>query len=613
MIMSSNDERLSTILLPAKKDPSYLNLWSAYKKIQALNLRASKDDPKSLHIAVIGSTTLEPLAACLDVKVRIAGFSVETYVGGFNTYRQEVLDKTSELYRAAPDVIILSIDAWSILDKLFIANYVRMSNKDRRSIQKQVISDIKSIVESLETNTSAIVLVNNFVVPVFSPFGIADNKQEIGLRQFFSELNITLIQNLQKNARSFVVDLDAVAGDFGKSRITNWNTWYRGSIPFSEHFTPVLADEYLRYILAMKGQTKKCIVLDLDNTLWGGIIGEDGIEGIKLGNTSPGIEYVEFQKILLGLYNRGVILAICSKNNYEDAMKVFREHPYQVLKEEHFAAMRINWQNKSANLEELAAEINIGLDSMVFLDDNPIERAQVSQVHPEVLVVDMPENPRLFRNMLEHLNVFDVLSLTKEDLTRGEMYAGKRKRSELEKSAISIEDFLRTLELKVRVNEVSDFDTPRVVQLIGKTNQFNMTTRRYTDAEINDFRKSKDAAVYSMAVQDRFGDEGVVAAAIIQKKNDDWLIDSFLMSCRVIGRSVETAMLAKIIEDARKAKASRIIGEFIPTKKNVPAEDFYRRHGFIASTTSRENVSSWILTLDDQTVDVPEWIELIEE
>jgi FkbH-like protein len=613
MIMSGTDERIQNILAPAKKDPSYLNLWSAYKKIQALNLNFSKKDPKALRLAVIGSTTLEPLAACLDIKARIAGFNVETYVGGFNTYRQEVLDKNSELYKAATDIIILSIDAWSILDKLFIAKYIRMSSKERKSLQKEVISDIKSIVDELEASTSAIILVNNFVVPVFTPLGIADNKQDIGLRQFFSELNISLVQSLQNNARSFVVDLDAIAGDFGKSRIINWNTWYRGSIPFSEHFTPILADEYLRYILAMKGQTKKCIVLDLDNTLWGGIIGEDGIEGIKLGNTAPGIEYVEFQRTLLGLYNRGIILAICSKNNYEDAIKVFREHPYQVLKEEHFAAMRINWQNKSANLEELAAEINIGLDSMVFLDDNPVERAQVSQVHPEVLVVDMPENSRLFRDMLEHLNVFDVLSITKEDLTRGEMYAGKRKRSELEKSATSIEDFLRTLELKVRVNEVSDFDTPRVVQLIGKTNQFNTTTRRYTDAEINSFRKSRDIAVYSMAVQDKFGDEGVVAVAIIRKKNGDWLIDSLLMSCRVIGRSVETAMLAKIVADARKAKASRIIGEFIPTKKNLPAEDFYKRHGFGMPTTSTENVTSWTLNLDEQTVDVPEWIELIEE
>jgi FkbH-like protein len=363
----------------------------------------------------------------------------------------------------------------------------------------------------------------------------------------------------------------------------------------------------------LKSRTKKCIVLDLDNTLWGGIIGEDGIEGIKLGNTAPGIEYLDFQRSLLGLYNRGIILAICSKNNYDDAIKVFQEHPFQILKEEHFAAMRINWQNKATNIAELAKEINIGLDSIVFFDDNPVERSIVSQAHPEVLVVDMPKNPRLYRETLENLEVFDVLSLTKEDMARGEMYAGKRKRAELETSMESIEDFLRTLEMKVRIKPVDDFDTPRVVQLIGKTNQFNLTTRRYTDAEVQKFREGDSSIVYSMAVTDKFGDEGVVGVVIVKQKNEDWWIDTFLMSCRVIGRSVETAMLAKIVKDARAQGASRIIGEYIPTKKNPPAAKVYEDHGFGMSTETDEGGTRWTLNLETDTVDVPEWIELSEE
>jgi FkbH-like protein len=604
---------MDEILESVRKDQSYLNLWSAYKKIQALNLPIPEDDKNTIRIAVIGSTTLEPLAACLDVKSRLEGFLVETYVGGFNTYRQEIIDSNSDFHRSKPDVVVLSIDAWSLLDKNFISLFVRMNEKDRKATQENLIDDVFSVVSSLESNTSAIILVNNFIVPVFSPFGIVDNKQELGLRRFFVNINNELAEKLEKSSRAFLVDLETTASSFGKSRIVNWNTWYRGSVPYSEEFTPILADEYIRYIRALKGRTKKCIVLDLDNTLWGGIIGEDGIEGIKLGNTAPGIEYVDFQRSLLSLYNRGVILAVCSKNNPDDALKVFREHPSQILKEEHFAAMRINWQNKAANIAELAEEINIGLDSMVFLDDNPVERAQVSQAHPEVLVVDMPKNPRLYRVMIENLHVFDVLSLTKEDMARGEMYAGKRKRTELEKSASSMEDFLRTLELKVKINEVTDFDTPRVVQLIGKTNQFNLTTRRYTGAEVNELRDSKDAAVYSMAVHDKFGDEGVVGVAIVRKKSGEWWIDSLLMSCRVIGRSVETALLAKIVADARKAQTKRIIGEYIPTKKNPPASDLYERHGFGMPTTSGENVTTWVLDLEETTIDVPEWIELTEE
>ncbi|MFX1579189.1 MAG: HAD-IIIC family phosphatase [Promethearchaeota archaeon] len=603
---------IEEILRPVREDPTYLNLWSAYKKIQNLDLSPT-EEADSINLAVIGSSTLEPLAACIDVKTRLEGFHTSTFVGDFNTYRQEALDTDSSLYKAKPEVIVLSVDAWSVLEQQFQAIFVRASEKERSSFQKDLVNSVASVIDILEKNTSALILVNNFVVPMFTPLGIVDNKQKTGLKQFIKGANLALSERFMNSNRVFIVDLDSISSDFGKSRIRNWNTWYRGSVPFSEDFTPVLADEYLRYIRALRGRTKKCIVLDLDNTLWGGIIGEDGIEGIKLGNASPGIEYVDFQRSLLSLYNRGVILAICSKNNYDDAIKVFQEHPAQVLKEEHFAAMRINWQNKTSNLVELAKEINIGLDSMVFFDDNPVERAQVSQTLPEVLVVDMPKNPRLYRETLENLKVFDVLSLTKEDLVRGEMYAGKRKRAELEQSAASIEDFLRTLDLTVKIQPVTDFDTPRVVQLIGKTNQFNLTTRRHTDAAVREFRESKDAIVYSMAVSDKFGDEGVVGVAIVKMKDKDWRIDTLLMSCRVIGRTVETALLARIVAAARAAKAERIIGEYIPTKKNAPAADVYEKHGFEMSGKIDNNGTTWTLNLDATTIDFPDYIKLQED
>ncbi len=610
--MTGTNQDIEAILQPVRENPTYLNLWSAYKKIQNLELPVS-DENDSLSLAVIGSSTLEPLAACIDIKTRLEGFQTRTFIGGFNTYRQEALDTNSLLYKAEPDVIVLSVDAWSVLDQTFLATFVRSSEKSRLSMQKDLVNSVASVIEVLEKNSSALILANNFIVPVFSPLGIVDIKQKTGLKQFIVGANSALAEKFMKSNQVFIVDLDSNSSDFGKSRITNWNTWYRGSVPFSEDFTPVLADEYLRYIRALRGRSKKCIVLDLDNTLWGGIIGEDGIEGIKLSTSSSGIEYVDFQRGLLSLYNRGVILAVCSKNNYDDAIKVFQEHPAQVLKEEHFAAMRINWQNKAANIADLAKEINIGLDSMVFFDDNPVERAHVSQTLPEVLVVELPKNPRLYRETLENLNVFDVLSLTKEDLVRGEMYTGKRKRAELEQSAGSIEDFLRTLDLNVKIQPVNDFDTPRVVQLIGKTNQFNLTTRRHTDADVRQFRESKDAIVYSMAVTDKFGDEGVVGVAIVKIKDNDWWIDSLLMSCRVIGRSVETALLAKIVADARAAKAKRIIGEHFPTKKNPPAADFYEKHGFGMPAETENNGTSWILNLDTDTVEVPDWIELHEE
>ncbi|MHA1959307.1 MAG: HAD-IIIC family phosphatase [Candidatus Thorarchaeota archaeon] len=611
--MGDTDKAIEELLDSVRDNPSYLGFWSIYKKIERLEKSPPEDDSKIIRLGVIGSSTLEPVAACLDVMIRLEGFFPQTFIGGFNTFRQEALDQASQLHKENRDVIVLAVDAWSLLDQLFLSSFPKMSDKERESEQKRIVNDIAAVAKELEKTTTALILVNNFVVPLFSPLGIADSKQKVGIKDFFVGANKSLAEEFRDKNRILIVDLDSMASAHGKTRVVNWNTLYRGSVPFSEGFTLLVAEGYMRYVRALRGLSKKCIVLDLDNTLWGGVIGEDGIEGITLGNTSPGIEYVDFQRVLLSLHNRGIILAVNSKNNFDDAITVLREHPYQVLREEHFAALRINWQNKPTNLIELAQEINIGLDSMVFIDDSPVEREQVRQSLPEVMVVDLPENPRLYRQTLESLDVFDVLSLTKEDMARGQMYVGKRKRAELERDAGSLDDFLRTLALKVLIQPVSDFDTPRVVQLIGKTNQFNLTTRRYTDAQIQEYRSSDESTVYSMAVTDKFGDEGVVGVAIVKSRNGDWIIDSFLMSCRVIGRSVETALLARIVLDARAAGASRIIGEYIPTKKNPPASDLYKRHGFGMPATDETDVTSWILNLDEQTVETPDWIEIREE
>jgi len=599
------------VLRTVREKESYLSHWNAYKRIQRITVEPPEDRNLTVKTVVMGSSTLEPLGACLDIKLRLIGLYPASKVGGFNTYRQEALDKSSLVYNFKPDVIVLSIDPWSLLEKTFLQSFPRLDDNDRLSSQQKLVDDVVSIAETLNKNSSALVLVNNFLVPIFTPLGVIDNKQKIGLRDFFAGANSDLVDRFRKNKSVFVVDIDVVASEFGKSRIVDWNTYYRGSVQFSGDFILALADEYVRYVSALKGKVRKCIVLDLDNTLWGGIIGEDGLEGIKLGNTSPGLEYTEFQRILLSLYNRGIILAVNSKNNYEDAIEVLREHPYQILREEHFAAFRINWENKVTNMVELAEEINIGLDSMVFFDDNPIEREQIRQSLPEVHVVDLPDNPQQYKTTLERLRIFDVLSLTKEDIARGEMYVGKRKRTELERSESSIESFLYSLEIRVKIEQANEFTLPRIVQLLRKTNQFNLTTRRYSDSETRQLADSNVSLVYSMNVQDKFGDEGIVGVAIVRKDADTWIIDSYLMSCRVIGRSVETAFLSKIILDAHEDGAKRVIGEFIPTKKNKPAADFYERHGF-KKLDVNENVTRWSLDLSVDTVETPDWTKILE-
>jgi len=608
----SVSSQLKEILDLIRKEPTHLNYWNAYKRIQRLNLEAlDVPNEKRIKVALLSSFTIDPLAVYIDIKSRLTGLYPEIYIGPFNQYQQEILDEGSKLYAFKPDVVVLAVQAESLLGEDFYSGFMKFSEKEQH--RAEIIDQLKKLLSLLTSRTKALVLMNNFMVPSFTPLGILDNKMDMGLKSFFYGLNQRLTDLYRESNQVYVVDLEGVASKYGKSRCLNYQMYYMGSFGLSESFLPVVAEEYMGYIKALKNLTRKCIVLDLDNILWGGIIGEDGFDGIKLGKDSPGNAYVDFQRLLLSYYNRGIILAINSKNNYEDAIKVIREHPYMVLREKHFATMRINWQDKVQNMIELAKEINIGLDSMAFVDDNPREREQIKQALPQILVVDMPSSPFLYRQALEDLNDFNVLALTEEDKMRGEMYYARKMREELRESMTSVEDFLKSLEMKIVIKYADDFNLPRIARMVNKTNQFNLTTRRYTDVEIKKMREKRDEfSIYSLQVIDKFGDEGIVGLAIVRKEPQTWILDSFLMSCRVIGRKVETAFLAKIVADAKKEGISTIIGEYIPTQKNAPVKDFYPDHGF-EKFLQEGDLSKWRLDLTQSTVKMPKWLEVQDE
>ena len=599
--------QLEKLLDQVRKEPTHLNYWNAHKRIQKLDLESLKvPDEKKIKVALLSSFTIDPLSIYVDIKSRLAQLHPEIYVAPFNQYQQEILDENSRLYAFKPDVIILAVQADVLLNEKFYSEFVKLSEVEK--YQTEILDRFQTIVSMLTARTDALVLVNNFIVPSFTPFGILDNKADSGFRSFFYELNQRLAELYKKSHQVYVVDLEGAASKHGKSRCLDPKLYYRGSLLFSESFLPVIADEYMGYIKALKNLTRKCIVLDLDNIMWGGIIGEDGIEGIELGNDSPGNAYKDFQRVLLSYYNRGILLAINSKNNPEDAIKAINEHPHMLLREKHFAAIKINWQNKVQNMIELSKKINIGLDSMAFMDDNPREREQMKQSLPQVLVVDMPSSPFLYRQTLENLNDFNLLALTEEDKKRGEMYHARKMREELRESISSLEDFLKSLEMKIVIKYADDLGLPRIVRMINKTNQFNLTTRRYTDAEIRKMKEARDKFdIYSLQVSDRLGDEGIVGVAIVHKEPNIWTLDSFLLSCRVIGRKVETAFLAKIVADAREQDVSTLVGEYIPTQKNAPVKNFYSSHGF-EKLLQKGNLYRWRLDLTKSTVKMPEWL-----
>ena len=360
----------------------------------------------------------------------------------------------------------------------------------------------------------------------------------------------------------------------------------------------------MKYVIGYLGITKKCIVLDLDNTLWGGIIGEDGFNEIKLGPEPPGNAFMEFQRVLLSLHQRGIILAINSKNNFEDAIKVIREHPNMILKEEHFAAMCINWNDKVSNMKEIVKEINIGSDSLVFIDDDPVNREFVKSIFPEILVVNLSDDPSSYALEIENLIDFSVLKITDEDRNRGKMYLKQKKVIELEKTSTDLQTFLTQLDLKIIIKDVNEFTLPRVSQLILKTNQFNLTTKRYQEIDIQKMIKDPNFIITCVQVQDKFGDNGITGVFIIKKENKkEWRIDTFLMSCRIMGRGIEKGIMAYIINKAKGNKIEKINADFIPTQKNKPVENFLTDNKF------KKEESSWTYKIKSE-IKLPEYLRI---
>ncbi len=410
-----------------------------------------------------------------------------------------------------------------------------------------------------------------------------------------------------------VVDVETLIESVGAERWHDARMWYLARIRLSAHAHRLLASQYASFIAARWGDVRKCIVLDLDNTLWGGIIGEDGMTGIQLGHEGIGFAYVDFQRELLHLQQKGILLAICSKNNPEDAYEVIRKHPAMVLREEHFAAAQINWNDKAESIRDLARQLNIGVDSLVFIDDNPVERERVREAVPEIAVPEWPHDPcdyklALCRVASEYFLKFDV---TEDDRRRGEMYHAQAKRQHLAESAGNLDDFFRSLQMKLTIATVDHETLPRVAQLTQKTNQFNLTARRYTESELAAMCADPGCLVYWLKLEDRFGPNGIVGVLILRRQGAErWHIDTFLLSCRVIGRTVEEALLGFAVCDLRELGATCITGEYIPTAKNGMAAKLFEKLGF----TRRDNDGKqtlWELDLRRKTVAIPEWFSVI--
>jgi FkbH-like protein len=558
-----------------------------------------------MKIAILSSFTINGLAETLQVKCNKKSISCKTYLGAYDQYTQEILSHDSGLYNFKPDLIFLFLDLDSFLGDFSFTPY-SIENNIRKSYVTEIIKKIINLIKTFRSNSNSKVVISNFNIPKYSPYGIFETKTNFGFHEMIKNLNLQLMQEIQQIDNVYLYDFNQFVHFHGEKNIIDRHKVLLGDIKISLNYIPQLATDLMGYVIGLSGLSKKCIVLDLDNTLWGGIIGEDGFNNIQLGPQSPGNAYVEFQKYLLALNQRGIILAINSKNNPDDAIKVIREHPYMILREENFACIKTNWNDKVSNMKEISSELNIGLDSFVFFDDDPMNREFVKMALPQVKTVDLPKDPVQYTTMLCNLNDFNVLTITSEDSKRSKMYAEQQKRIEFQSNVSNLNDFLKQLKIKITIKNGNEFTIPRISQLTLKTNQFNLSTRRYQENEILKFVMDDRYIVRYTQVEDKFGDNGITGVYIVRKDNqEEWIIDTFLLSCRVMGREVEKEIMADIIQQAKKEGILKLKSQYIETTKNIPCKNFLKDCGF------KKEGNNWFFNLDNSFKNI-DFIEVIK-
>ncbi len=466
---------------------------------------------------------------------------------------------------------------------------------------EEFVHQLAQLQSSIFKKTGATILFQNIPRKPHTIFGHSDATITQS-EQFQLHLFNQALVAMTKQTSSYLFDVASIAENEGLNRWYDERMWYLGKFAFSPDYLPLYADHLCRIISSIKGESRKCIVLDLDNTLWGGIVGQDGLEGINLGMGDPeGEAFITFQKYLLQLNDRGVILSVCSKNNKADAIEVFEKHPKILLKLDHIACFVVNWENKPTNITFIANSLNIGLESMVFIDDNPVERENVRRYLPVVAVPEMPEDPSLYTRTLSQAGYFELPKYTKEDLFRNENYQNNIKVKKLLSNRIDIQDGLAAIGMQLELKPFDAMGRNRIEQLINKSNQFNLTTRRYNNSQIKVIEESDSSYTLQVSLKDKFGDYGMISVLIGSIENQTLSIDTWLMSCRAIGREIEKAVFQEIVNYCFDREIKTIIGYYIKSDKNELVQDHYLKMGFYQSTI-KKNITEWKLKIQQKNI-----------
>jgi FkbH-like protein len=529
-----------------------------------------------VRLAVLASSTAEHLLPAIRVAAARHGIWLQTYLPDYGQFRQEIIDLSSGLHAFRPTAVLFALDAFHLLQ----GSDPAMNHASAGAFIDALLADLAGLWNAVRAAFQPQIL-HNTVLPVFTPLlGLNEQRLPGSAAALAARLDFAL----GEAADAAGVDLVAVDRWAAREGLAAWHDpvlWHRAKQEISPLATPVYGDLVARLLAAGQGRSGKCLVLDLDNTLWGGVIGDDGPEGIVIGQGSAaGEAFAAFQSYAAALSKRGVLLAACSKNDEANALAAFEQNPDMVLKRSDFSAFVANWDDKASNLREIARQLNIGIEALVFVDDNPFERNLVRRELPAVAVPEMPEDPALFAATISDGGYFEAVSLTEEDRARSNQYRANRARAEVAAEATDMAAYLQSLDMQLIWKPIDRAGVKRVTQLINKTNQFNLTTRRYSEEEVAGLIEHPEAIGLQLRLLDRFGDNGVIAVVIGFVRHEELTIDTWLMSCRVLGRDVERATLAIVAEEARRRGAHTIIGRYRPTSKNSMVADLFPRLGF---------------------------------
>lgn len=565
-----------------------------YSELARAGMNADSRGLPRLRVALLSDAATQLLVPVLRELFRRAGIAAEIYEAPFAAIELEVFNPSSEFYAFKPDMVVLLNSTQALRAAFFqqgaSSNFVR-----------EVEGRIVGVWDAIRSNTSALMIQSTYVMPYERLFGNYDLKHAVSWSSAAAEINRRIVLSARERNNVLVNDVDGLASWIGRRTWFDERFWdLAKSFCATEHL-PALARNIIDIALAARGRAVKCIILDLDNTLWGGIVGDDGVDGIQLSAHGDGEAFHRFQSFLLGLKRRGILLCVCSKNEHAAAIKPFEEHPDMVLRKDDVTIFVANWENKAENIKRIRESLEIGYDSIVFLDDNPFERNSVRAILPDVIVPELPEDPADYIKALSELNLFETTSASAEDSSRADLYRAEFERRSAASTFSNFEEYLHSLKMTIEVARFGPSRLSRIAQLLQRSNQFNLTTHRYNERECETMMQDASCIPLYGCLRDRFGDHGLISIIVARPDPSAGVLEvtDWLMSCRVLARGVEEYLMNYVVSEAARLNLEVVAGTYIPTAKNAMVREFLAKFGFQKVRETADGTTRWQLRVAD--------------